>query len=41
MGEWYFNEEFTVVQFIRYTQHIYTYDMRRNKHNTQTYYRTR
>ena len=29
------------VQFIRYTQHMYTYDMRRNKHNIQTYDRTR
>jgi len=31
----------TVLQFIRYTQHMYTYDMRRNKHNIHTYYRTR
>ena len=30
-----------MLQFVRYTQHIYTYDMRRNKHNIQTYYRTR
>ena len=29
------------VQCIRYTQHVYTYDMRRNTHNIQTYYRTR
>ena len=28
------------IHFIRYTQHIYTSDMRRNKHNIQTYYRT-
>ena len=32
---------FRLIQFIRYTQHIYTYEMRRNKHNIQTYYRTR
>ena len=30
-----------MLQFVRYTQHIHTYDMRRNKHNIQTYYRTR
>ena len=30
-----------LVKFIRYTQHMYTYDMRRNKHTIQTYYRTR
>ena len=29
------------LQFIRYTQHVYTYGMRRNKHNIHTYYRTR
>jgi len=31
----------SVFSFIRYTQHMYTYDMRRNKHNIQTYYGTR
>ena len=30
-----------MLQFVRYTQHIHTYDMRRNKHNIQTYYRIR
>ena len=31
---------FQFIHFIRYTQHVYTSDMRRNKHNIQTYYRT-
>jgi len=29
------------LQFVRYTQHMYTFDMRRNKHNIHTYYRIR
>jgi len=36
-----FVEIYYSLQFIRYTQHMYTYDMRRNKHNIQTYYRAR